>query len=48
MTDADSLDKAARQICDAMHVWITDAIESGDKSPEPRGEEAFSGKVRAG
>ncbi len=44
MTEADSFDEAVRQIRDAMHVWITDAIESGDEVPEPKGEEAFSGK----
>lgn len=44
MTEADEFDEAARQIRDAMHVWILDAIESGDLIPEPRGEEEFSGK----
>lgn len=44
MTEADSFDEAVRQIRDAMHVWITDALESGDEVPEPRSEEAFSGK----
>ena len=44
MTEADGFDEAARQIRDAMHVWILDAIESGDPVPEPDGEEKFSGK----
>jgi antitoxin HicB len=44
MTEADDFDEAARQIRDAMHVWIMDAVESGDPVPEPRGEEEFSGK----
>lgn len=44
MTEADSFDEAAEQIRDAMRVWILDAIESGSPVPEPRSEEAFSGK----
>lgn len=44
MTEADSFDEAVRQIRDAMQVWITDAIESGDEVPEPKDEAAFSGK----
>ena len=44
MTEADDFDEAARQIRDAMRVWIEDALEAGDAVPEPRGEEKFSGK----
>lgn len=44
MTEADEFDEAARQVRDAMYVWITDAIESGDPIPEPAGEGEFSGK----
>lgn len=44
MTEADSYDEAIRQIHDAMHVWLSDAVESGHPIPEPKGEEEFSGK----
>lgn len=44
MTEADSFDEAAMHIRDAMRIWIEDALEAGDAVPEPRGEEAFSGK----
>ena len=44
MTEADDFDEAARQIRDAMHVWIVDTVESGDPVPEPKAEEEFSGK----
>lgn len=44
MTEADEFDEAAQLIRDAMAVWITDALESGDTVPEPSGEEQYSGK----
>lgn len=44
MTEADDFDEAARQIRDAMRVWIEDALEAGDVVPQPRREEEFSGK----
>lgn len=44
MTEADSFDEAAMHIRDAMRIWIEDALEAGDAVPEPRGEEALSGK----
>jgi antitoxin HicB len=44
MTEADEFDEAARQIRDAMHVWILDAVESGDPVPEPQVGGEFSGK----
>lgn len=44
MTEADDFDEAARQIHDAMRVWIEDALEAGDVVPEPRREAEFSGK----
>ena len=44
MTEADEFEEAARQIRDAMHVWILDAIDSGSPIPEPRSDEEFSGK----
>lgn len=44
MTEADTFDEAARQIRDAMQVWIEDALEDGDVLPEPRREKEFSGK----
>lgn len=44
MTEADDFDEAARQIRDAMQVWIEDALEAGEAVPEPRREEEFSGK----
>lgn len=44
ITEADSYEEAIHQIRDAMLVWITDAVKSGDPVPEPKAEEAFSGK----
>jgi len=44
MTEADDFDEAARQIRDAMRVWIEDALEAGEFVPEPRSEGEFSGK----
>ena len=44
MTEANDFDEAARQIRDAMRLWIEDALEAGDAVPEPRGEGEFSGK----
>ncbi len=44
MTEADDFDGAARQIREAMHEWILDALESGDSVPEPADSEEFSGK----
>ncbi len=44
MTEADDFEEAARQIRDAMQVWIEDALEAGDVVPEPRREAEFSGK----
>jgi len=44
MTEADDFDEAARQILDAMRVWIEDALEAGEFVPEPRSEGEFSGK----
>lgn len=44
MTEADDFEAAARQIRDAMHEWIADAIEAGDPVPEPMSEDEFSGK----
>jgi antitoxin HicB len=44
MTEANEFDEAARQIRDAMQVWILDAVESGDPVPEPKIGEEFSGK----
>jgi antitoxin HicB len=44
MTEADDFDQAARQIRDAMHVWLLDAFETGDPIPEPTIGEEFSGK----
>lgn len=44
MTEADDFDEAARFIRDAMHVWITDALASGDPIPEPQLNQEFSGK----
>lgn len=44
MTEANDFDETARQIRDAMQVWIEDALEAGEAVPEPRREEEFSGK----
>jgi antitoxin HicB len=44
MTEADEFDEAARQIRDAMGVWIVDALEAGDTVPVPKREDDFSGK----
>lgn len=44
MTEADDFNEAARQIRDAMRVWIEDTLEAGEFVPEPRSEGEFSGK----
>ena len=44
ITEADSAEEATEMILDAMAAWIEIALEDGYPIPEPRSDEAFSGK----
>jgi len=44
MSQGDTAQEALEMIQDAMRVWIEVALEDGDRIPEPRPEEAYSGK----
>jgi antitoxin HicB len=44
MTQADTFDELGEMIADAMQAWIETALETGQPVPEPRREEAYSGK----
>ena len=44
MTQAETLDELEGMIQDAIRAWIETALEDGAPIPEPRKEEAYSGK----
>ena len=44
ITEADSAEEATEMILDAMAAWVEIALEDGYPIPEPRSDEAFSGK----
>jgi antitoxin HicB len=44
MSQGDTAEEAARNIREAMQLWIEAALEDGYPIPEPRPEEEFSGK----
>ena len=44
ITEAGSAEEATEMILDAMAAWIEIALEDGYPIPEPRSDEAFSGK----
>ena len=44
ITQGDDLDEAYHMIEDAKKAWIETALEEGIEIPEPRSEEAYSGK----
>ncbi len=44
ITQGDELDEAYHMIEDAKKAWIETALEEGLEIPEPRSEEAYSGK----
>lgn len=44
MTQAETLEELEGMIQDAMRAWIETALEDGAPIPEPRKEEAYSGK----
>jgi len=44
MSQGDTAPEALEMIQDAMRVWIELGLENGDHIPEPRPDEAYSGK----
>ena len=44
ITQGDELDEAYHMLEDAKKAWIETALEEGIEIPEPRSEEAYSGK----
>jgi len=44
MSQGDTAQEALEMIQDATRAWIEIALEDGDRIPEPRPEEAYSGK----
>lgn len=44
MTQADTFEELQAMIEDAMRAWIGTALEDGEPIPEPRGNEAYSGR----
>ena len=44
MTQADTFEELGEMIEDAMRAWIQTALEDGQKIPEPRPVESYSGK----
>jgi predicted RNase H-like HicB family nuclease len=44
MSQGETADDAVANIQEAMHLWLEVSLEQGDAIPEPRSEEAYSGK----
>lgn len=44
MSQGETADDAVVNIQEAMHLWLEVSLEQGDAIPEPRSEEAYSGK----
>lgn len=44
LTEADTFQELEAMLDDAMRLWISTALEDGQSIPEPRGDDAYSGK----